>query len=85
VNEGTVIGVERGPERAVPGRGFAPVVPNDAWDAEDHSMPYWCVRRGGIIPRVHRPEHFLLFDPGLPHYRRCFRCGFTVYVMSGRG
>lgn len=81
----TIIGVEVGPERAVPDRGFAPVVPNDEWEAYDHQPSRWCVRVGGIAPRLHRPEHFVLFDPGLPHYRRCSRCGQTIYLYKLRG
>jgi len=84
-HSGTLIGVEIGPERAIPSEGFAPVVANEAWEPVDHSMPYWCIRRGGIWPRVHQPEHFLLFDPALPAYRRCPRCGWTVYTGVGRG
>jgi len=80
LSPGTLIGVEVGPERAVPSQGFAPIVPNDAWESEDHSMPRWCVRRGGIVPRLHRPEHFLLFDLSLPSYRRCPRCGWTIVI-----
>jgi len=80
LDEGTYTGVERGPERAVPGRGFAPIVPNEAWRPEDHTASRWCVRPGGIVPRLHRPEHFLLFDPSLPRYRRCVRCGQTIYL-----
>jgi len=65
-----------------------PVVPNDHWDRiapTPTEAPYWCVKPGGVVPRVHRSEHFVIFDPGLPRYRRCSRCGFTVYVLRGRG
>lgn len=77
--------IYEGPERAIPSRGFAPIVPNDAWEPDDLAPPYWCVRPGGVWPRVHRPEHFLLFDPGLSAYRRCPRCGATIYTGMGRG
>lgn len=57
-----------------------PAIANDAHQPVDHGMPKWCVRPGGVVYRLHRKEHFLAFDPGLPHYRRCSRCGATVYV-----
>lgn len=84
---GTYIGVERGPARAVPSKGFAPVIPNEAWEPAipDHSPSRWCVKRGGLVPRLHRPEHFVIFDPGLPRYRRCARCGQTIYLYKVRG
>jgi hypothetical protein len=85
LNEGTVIGVERGPGRVVPTRGFAPVVANDEWLPEDHTASRWCIRPGGLLPRLHRPEHFLMFDPTLPRYRRCSRCGQTIYLYRVRG
>ncbi len=77
----TRIGVEVGPDRA----GAGPIVPNEAWEPVEHGAPRWCVRPGGIIPRFHRIEHFLIFDPGLPAYRRCPRCGSTVYLGWGHG
>lgn len=57
-----------------------PAIPNDAHRPTDLDMPRWCVRPGGIAFRLHRPEHFLMFDPSLAHYRRCSRCGATIYV-----
>ena len=85
--EGTYIGVERGPERAVPSQGFAPVIPNEAWDVAipDHRPTRWCVKPGGLRPRLHRPHDFLLFDPTIPRYRRCGRCGQTIYLYRLRG
>jgi hypothetical protein len=84
---GTLVGVERGPERAIPSHGFAPVIPNDAWESAipDHTPTRWCIRRGGLLPRLHRPEHFLIFDPTIPRYRRCARCGQTIYLYKLRG
>jgi hypothetical protein len=84
---GTYIGVERGPARAIPSKGFAPVIPNDAWEPAipDHTPSRWCIRRGGLLPRLHRPEHFLIFDPTIPRYRRCARCGQTIYLFKVRG
>lgn len=84
---GTYIGVERGPERAIPSHGFAPVIPNEAWEPAipSHEASRWCLRPGGVIPRFHRPEHFLIFDPTLPRYRRCSRCGQTIYLYKLRG
>jgi hypothetical protein len=82
LDPGTVIGTEVGPSRAIGRSGWAPVVPNDAHYPTPHEAPRWCVVPGsGIVPRRHRPEHFLIFDPGLPHYRRCARCGATTYQL----
>lgn len=78
---GTVIGIEVGPSRAIGHSGWAPVVPNNRHYPTPHDAPKWCLRVGGIVPRLHRTEHFLIFDPGLPHYRRCPRCGVTVYML----
>lgn len=85
LDPGTVIGTEVGPARAVPATDLgSPVVRNDAWVPTEQTMTRWCLRPGGIVPRLHRPEHFIMFDPGLPRYRRCTRCGQTVYIMRGR-
>ena len=85
LDPGTRIGVERGNFRAIGRDGYAPIVSNDEHRATNHKAPRWCVVPGsGIVPRRHRPEHFLVFDPILPHYRRCPRCGATVYVMKAR-
>ncbi len=84
LDPGTVIG-EPEHSRAVPASGFAPVVANDEWESTDPAPPRWCVPRGGLVPRLHRPEHFVMFDFALPRYRRCARCGATLYVVRGRG
>lgn len=69
------------PARAIGREGYAPVVRNDDHVPTDHAMKKWCVVPGsGVVPRRHRPEHFLVFDSALPHYRRCPRCGSTVYI-----
>ncbi len=62
--------------------GDGPVVPNDAHVPELDRIPYWCVRRGGVLPRVHQPEHFRMFDPALPYYLRCDRRGATVHLVT---
>lgn len=65
--------------RARDQRGVAHVVPNEVWSQHRRQPLRWCVRPGGIIPRLHRREHYVLFDPGLPYYGRCLRCGDTAY------
>lgn len=84
-NEASPVGLDPNTSIGVPLAerfGDGPIVPNDEHPASSDLIPYWCFRPGGIFPRVHRPEHFLMFDRGLPTYRRCSRCGATVHLVT---
>jgi hypothetical protein len=63
--------------------GVAPVRPNDWRPAAGVTRiipSIWC-RRGLMVPRRHHAGSFVIFDVSLPHYRRCVRCGQTIYRL----
>lgn len=59
-----------------------PPVPNDSWRPASTRPGRWCRRSWCSIPRRHQSQDFVRFDPALPSYYRCSRCGAQAYALN---